>query len=705
MTNFTITDFLQTTFATLALALFLLPPGYVLAEASNIFGMRGRPTSEKLLFSVALSFAVTPILSVLLIRLFSYTVTFSVFLLLACVAVSMLARSLWRSPNLSFPLRYGTWQFLAALCALFFLVQLSLVDLQFGHRLYISYTAYDRSVRVPFVEAAARTGVPPLNPFYALGQIPPLRYFYYWYVVCALPVRLFGINAKACLNASVFWSGVGLFSIIPLFLKHVLEETENLRRKSLIGIALLAVTGLDLIPYMFLSLAPNAVARADLEWWDPNQVTSWMGSLLWVPHHVASLIACMAGLLLFSRIDDHNPLRQRIWLAVLAATAFASAAGLSVYVTFTFALFVVYWTLTALAGRNIKTFFTYVATGAITVLLSWPYLLELFPRNISASSSLEGTPRFAYFGLREAPAILDPLLRLHLRSPIMIELAKLPGLLVTYFIEFGFFAVVLFLCLRRDLASDKPLSKLRRMIWTMFAICLFAMTFLKSDSTGVNDLGFRGILVVQFVLLILAAPLLDDLLRRPHTSWARLSLLFTLVLGVAATAYQLAALRVYAPLADRGRITRDEDFLGARNFAERTYWLRDGFERLDRLTPPTAHVQYDPSREEVRLANLYSTRQAAMGDPSCESGFGGDLETCRSAFPSFFAVFNGAQVMRSRNLDDFCDKYQIDVLVANDVDPIWKDSKSWVWMRPTLVANQFFRAIPCGKASLSRLTK
>ena len=128
--------------------------------------------------------------------------------------------------------------------AWFLMVQFSLADLQIGHRLYVNYVAYDHSVRVPFVEAAARTGVPPLNPFYGLGKIPVLRYFYYWYVVCALPMRLFGLSAKACLDASVFWSGLGLASIIPLFLKYVLGETDNLRSKSVIGIALLTVTGL-----------------------------------------------------------------------------------------------------------------------------------------------------------------------------------------------------------------------------------------------------------------------------------------------------------------------------------------------------------------------------------------------------------------------------------------------------------------------------
>ena len=192
----------------------------------------------------------------------------------------------------------------------------------------------DHSVRVPFVEAAARNGVPPLNPFYGLGKVPVLRYFYYWYVVCALPMRLFGLSARGCLNASVFWSGLGLASTVPLFLKYFLGETEHLRRKSIIGIALLTVTGLDLIP-----VAVNAFqlsCSCSQTWNGGIRIRSHPGWVRCCGCHIMwqSLTACMAGLLVFSTIDEDNPLGQRIWAAVISGLAFASAAGLSVYVTF-----------------------------------------------------------------------------------------------------------------------------------------------------------------------------------------------------------------------------------------------------------------------------------------------------------------------------------------------------------------------------------
>ena len=244
MQNFTVADLVQTTFATLAFALFLFPPGYLLGMASNIFGMRSRSAAEKMLFSVAYSVAVTPILAVLLTRISSYRVTLAFFLLLGVISVATILRQLPLPAGFIQGIRRSTWFLLGMVLAWFLAVQFSLADLQIGHRLYVSFVAFDHSVRLPLVEAAAG-GVPPRNPFYGVGNIPVLRYFYYWYVVCALPMRLAGLGAKGCFSASVFWSGLGLGAIIPLFLKYFLGETEHLRRKSVIGIALLAVTGLD----------------------------------------------------------------------------------------------------------------------------------------------------------------------------------------------------------------------------------------------------------------------------------------------------------------------------------------------------------------------------------------------------------------------------------------------------------------------------
>jgi hypothetical protein len=41
-----------------------------------------------------------------------------------------------------------------------------------------------------------------------------------------------------------------------------------------------------------------------IEWWNPEQVTAWFTAALWVPHHVAALIACLMGFLLLWVLPD-----------------------------------------------------------------------------------------------------------------------------------------------------------------------------------------------------------------------------------------------------------------------------------------------------------------------------------------------------------------------------------------------------------------
>ena len=717
MQNFTAADLVQTTLATLAFAIFLLPPGYLLGLAGNLFGMRSRSAAEQLLFSLAFSFAATPILAVLLTRISSYPVTLSCFLLLALGSVFLLVHRLPRVAMIS-GIRRSTWVLLGMMLAWFLLVQFSLADLQIGHRLYVNYATFDHSVRVSFIEAAVRNGVPPHNPFYGLGKAPVLRYFYYWYIVCALPARLFGLSARACFNASALWSGLALASMVPLFLKHFFGETQALRRKTVIGAALLTVTGLDMIPYVLFTRRYHTIP-ADMEWWEANQVTSWMGSLLWVPHHVASLTACMVGLLALSTIEEESPRKETMWAVIVSGLAFASAAGLSVYVTFSFAVFMIVWTLLTLGQKRIRSFGAYVASGALVLILSVPYLQDLTSKHVHANSGAGGAAaaiggeRFAFFAIRDYQPGLEFLASLGIRTEWLLELAKLPMLLYVYTLEFGFFVLVLVLYWRRQRQNSAPLSRQQSMAWTMFAVCLLTMSIVKSDTSGGNDLGWRGMLVVQFVLLLWAVPVLDEVFSRrnealqsgPGTSrgaswstapWIRISLICTLALGVAGTALQLGLLRFYAPLADTGRLVRTEVFLGNPGFGERTYWLRAGFGQLNRVTTPSTTVQYNPVRYEVEMAHLYSGRQAVMGDAFCGSAFGGDVERCRKAFPYFTAVFNNPPVVRDWPLDQFCKDYQVNVLVATDVDPVWDDLYSWVWMRPALVANPSMRAVSCG---------
>src|ERR1019366_2491474 len=91
---------------------------------------------------------------------------------------------------------------------------------------------------------------------------------------------------------------LGMAAILGLYVRHFLGAVQGARRQILIAIALLAVTGADLLPAIG-SIFGQTALNGDMEWWSNDQISSWADSFLWVPHHVASLLCCLVAFLLF----------------------------------------------------------------------------------------------------------------------------------------------------------------------------------------------------------------------------------------------------------------------------------------------------------------------------------------------------------------------------------------------------------------------
>jgi hypothetical protein len=689
MLGYTVADLLGTLEAAALFVLFLLPPGFLLGHASDVLGFRRRSAAERFLWSMVLSLSVSPILAVLLVRFFSLTFAVSFFLLAAAVTVLLVGQEVLGLRRKSWHPDRTTWIALGMMVVWVGLALFTLVDLQLGDRLYLSYSVEDHSIRTMLVDAVVRTGVPPRNPLYDLGSAPVLRYYYYWYVLCALPVHLAGISPRA----SVLWIGFALAALIPLYLKHFCQERENLRFKSIVGIGLLLVTGYDLIPFVALSRWLGALS-GDMEWWDPNQVTSWLGSLIWVPHHVASLVACLTGFLVLSTLPDNANSRARIWAALLAGVAFSSAAGLSVYVTFVFCIFAALWALATLAAKRPNEFFTYVGAGIFSLLLALPYLHDLQGPSTAGS-------RFVFLQFRDYPGVQQWLRHEGVNSAIALRLFQLSTLLIVYFLEFGVYFLVGWCCLRREMRNHWKIPRRQHAAWVMFSISLLIVSEVASNSTGVNDLGFRGMLVVQFVLLLWAAPIISELFMpagrsRLGLAW-KIALSVSLLIGAMGTLTQLALLRFYEPIVDAGKSQRTEEWMGpSPNLGRHTFRIRQSIEQLKRETPHSSVLQYNPRGADVFLFHLYSDRQTAAGDDSCGATFGGDPQKCEQAIPYIDAAFNSPNAARTWNMDQFCNAYQINLLVATNADPVWKDTGSWVWTRSPLLANDTLRAFQCG---------
>ena len=698
MQNFMMTDLAGGAAATVVFSLFLAGPGYVVGWTFNAFRFRSRSETERLLVSVALSVAISPVLAVLIGRYLSPATSLRVFFLLSVASIVLCVARMWKTPKPG-----GSTAMARDLNALLGVVLFAawvlfeLSDLQIGHSLYLSVTSYDECVRVAFVQAAVRTGVPPSNPFYYAGHTTPLRYFYYWYALCALPMRALGVTARASLAASSVWSGLALAAMVPLYLKHFFGETRKLRSRTVVGIALFLVTGLDIIPTLILAAGSPPRVYADMEWWNGTQVTSWLDSILWVPHHVASLVACLTGFLLLWSVRESTNWRDRAPVATLAAMAFASATGLSLYVTFPFAIFLVAWSAVLLVAKKFALVLTYAASGAGALLLSLPYL-----RDLSGPGTSERG--FAILTLRTYPPAMDWLQAAGVHSPLLLGAAKLPILVVVLAIEFGFFGFVLIARFRRDYRNRNSLDAATQASWLMLACSLYVACCFRSGVFGTNDLAMRAALVAQFVLLMWAIPMVRNL--AVGRNWASFgfrwrngnarTVTILLTLGLVASVYQVAVLRLYAPLVEKGTISRSEDWLPENlyDLGPRTYALRAGYAELDRMVSPDAIVQHNPATLGYVPFLLYSRYQAVAAVPGCNTVFGGDPAKCAPLYSELHDLY--LRPARGADLDELCDRMSIDVLVASDLDRAWADKKSWVWTTEPLVANPYLRAIPCG---------
>ncbi|HLI78077.1 MAG TPA: hypothetical protein VKV02_14120, partial [Acidobacteriaceae bacterium] len=256
-------------------------------------------------------------------------------------------------------------------------VLLMLVEVQVGHKLYFSVVMADESYRIAFTDAVLRSGVPPANPLYFAGSPAAMHYYYFWYVLCAAVAKLAHVSARQAFIASCIWAGFGLLATVRLYTEHFFRWE---RKQRWIALGLLAVTGADLVPALGQALLQPTL-NGDTEWWSVDPIDAWPDSLLWVPHHVASVLCCLLGFLLLWRLLVPLSAKETRPAVALAALAFASAFGLSVYVVFGFALLMAAWLIRLAILRRTETAFPLwrplLTAGLLGAILLLPFLSEL----------------------------------------------------------------------------------------------------------------------------------------------------------------------------------------------------------------------------------------------------------------------------------------------------------------------------------------
>lgn len=689
--------------------------GYLTAWFTNLHSFRQRSLVEQLFWSVPLSLGVSTIAAVLIAKFTSLMTVVFFFLTAGIVWLAVLGRE-WLQPRRADRKRTIGWQPLgdtALILALIWIAVaiLSLIDWQRGHQLFMSIAAYDHASRVNWTESILRTGVPPANPLYWYKQAASLRYYYFWNVVCAAVTQMSRLSTRAVFIASCVWAGFALAALIGLYLKHFLAAGARLRRQFLLCLSLLMVTGLDICVNFWNLLYLHKPLPDDLEWWSASQVTSWLDSLLWAPHHIASFICCMFAFLL-AWMAGENSERTSVVSVVLIAFMLASAFGLSVYVAFGFFLVMLIWALWQIVvERKYRSATLLAMGGAGAVVLLIPYLRELMTHT---SSGLQGGSIFTLTVREMFPP--DGLLATHLFQQLAVNhaaaarnMANLVLLVPGYVVELGFYLAVFLIYLIPVWRGRTPLSAAQRSLTVIAVSTLVIISVIRSSVLTSNDFGWRAALLLQFPLLLFASEVitgwkLDERknnaaadwagLPRNTPHWLRSIAALALIVGVGSTVCQALLLRFSIPLAQAHlRAVHDPN---AGRLPHNAYISAIGYAQLDASIPHDAIVQFNPDTEPyLRSADLFGVdhQTAILHDhPYCGAELGGNPSGCAPMAAAIDSLFTGATAEQARSV---CQQFGIQYLVARVYDPAWNDRSGWVWTLKPVVEDTEFRTLEC----------
>src|SRR5579864_1116083 len=594
-----VADIVATSVAFVLLSLFIFAPGYVFGWFLNLLGFRERSLLARSAIAVPVSVAVMPELTYLL---WHWSIAVVWVMHMGCWA-GMLFLFFHERHKLSWPTINKTRATVLAIIAGWVVLgTLCLVDLQRGDRLYEPTVANDYMLRTAITSSLARTGVPPANPYFFPGHPVTLRYHYFWMMSSALVTRLGGtaISPRHAVIAGTLWSGIGLIALVALYLRFFQPKGPlNIDRRMLAGIRLLSVAGLDILPVVVFGTLSDIIPSIDF--WN-NLIATWISSVWWAPHHVAGLIACLTGVLVIWNTAGREGASNRMVGGIVAGLAFASSVGLSIYLTFVFAVFLGAWLAVASQQRQRNQILVILIAGLVALSFACPYLMELrraafFPDNPDKADGIPVQLTIRTF------STVDALLGLRGWKATLVNALTLP---INYFLELGIFFVVGIMQWARMCRSQDFFRHRELCGFTMAAASVLICTFLRSSVIANNDLGWRGFMVAQFMLLIWAAEFWDEgvLLNDHKVARVRRSLISPadrrtlmaamIVLGVAGSLYEVVMTRFYFVILDNSKkaayFLRTSEQIG-----RRTYALRQVYEELKRTLPERTIVRHNPN--------------------------------------------------------------------------------------------------------------
>ena len=747
--SFGLHELLGSCLALLTLPVFFLAPGYLLASATGLMGFHRQSWIERSLWACALSLPISLLFTVHPGIALSPQLTTAGFLLLFAAAAALALRDLRRDEAPTCWDRHATLVFAAALALIPYVI-LSTVPVEIHARLYESAVWQDWNVRIQLINASIRGGNHPGNPMFApAGQPAPLHYYYFWYVLCARMHDLVHVSARSLLTASCVGAALSLLAFLLLAIKYLSPSPMPVRRQALAALLSACILGLDILP--FTAAALHHRTYTDLQFWLDDRSPGFLHMILWSPHHVAGLVCCGLGTLLFVTALDASP-RHRVLHAVLAGVCFAASAGTSTFITLLFACACAALFLDAALRRQWILPRTMLLATMVAAVLIVPFLRSVLlnPGPKDRSTAQAALPANSISNVPKAPLLtVDPryrgqalrLLRLTVsavdRQPIPVagpgshrstwttRLFRPPFMAALFVCEFGFFLFVLAFQVRMDFFTPGPLSRRSRTLWLAAAgIALPGFLLSSSGHQGNNDFGRHAGFCLRLFLTLWSAPLIADFLTRlrdarqthtrlPLTPAARCAVVLAL-LGLVGQVTQIVLVRIRFALTNAGLLPYVMVEERVAHPAFRFGQIQAALSAATLATPAEGILQGNPHSRLRNVFLLYTGRQMAASDDGCNIPFGGDPNTCLPLSQALIQLYGGMgphyhgeplvfynripfnpAFVTPANFARVCSTYKLTTLVVTFVDPVWWNKQSWAWQLHPIFANSTARVFPC----------
>jgi hypothetical protein len=651
---FTLIDAAGLLLAALLYIPLLILPGYAIARASGALGYATATASQRFVLALLLAHAVLPALNALVSTLIGLDTAIAATLFLAGLGVL----AIWTDGA---P-RPTARQLVMAAAWIGFVVFIW-IDVEWQGRLYQSLLTVDMIKHASITRSLADAGVaPPTDPFFAREGFATFYYFYF--VATAMAERLGGglIDARAAVGGQIFWTGIALLGLaLQLYRAAGLGRTRPL---ATLFVLLAMTSGVQLLTVLFTRLVAG-LWMPQVNWVN-EMVGGWFLSLIWVPHHVAGLIAAWVALLLLLEARLTSQPRTRAVAIILAGIACASTAGQSLWVSFGLAATVLLWALYLLhRERSIASLGLLAASGVIAILVAAPYLHGLLVNRAGdiAPVTLAVRP-FVYADLAAATLAEAGLPG----SRTLLRLVLLP---LNYLHEFGLFALggILFWSRRRRIA---PVNDTMRLLIASTLAAFLVGSFLRSTISN-NDLGWRVMLFAQMSLLLWTAHVLAPLWRRVGiATFARrlppaASLL--LAIGLGGLAYDIAMLRfgyafdIRLPGGDLREPRVDLD-------------VRRTYDWLNRNVPRDVVLQHNPDAERAFGFALYGRNPVGVSDRHSPFLLGAAKAAVEQRLAAMLPIFRDA--MPSAAVAATAHRHGIRLLLVTAVDPVWQKKPEWL---------------------------